>query len=75
MLLFVNSENDTGRKQKRHLQVFDNFELAKNILLVPQIKEEVSSCQFAIKACACSMPNLFQVCINVKKEGKFDNLL
>jgi len=29
MLLFVNSQNNTGRKQKGHFQVFDNFDLAK----------------------------------------------
>ena len=29
MLLFANSQNDMGREQKEHLQVFDNFDLAK----------------------------------------------
>jgi hypothetical protein len=29
MLLFVNSQNDIGREQKGHLQVFGNFDLAK----------------------------------------------
>jgi hypothetical protein len=29
MLLFANSQNDMGREQKGHLQVFGNFDLAK----------------------------------------------
>jgi len=29
MLLFANSQNDMGREQKEHLQVFGNFDLAK----------------------------------------------
>jgi len=59
MLLFVNSQNDMGRKQKGHLQVFDNFDLATKNLLVPEINKEASDYQLAIKARACRMPNLF----------------
>jgi hypothetical protein len=29
MLLFANSQNDMGREQIGHLQVFGNFDLAK----------------------------------------------
>ena len=48
-----------GRKQKGHLQVFDNFDLATKNLLVPEINKEASDYQLAIKARACRMPNLF----------------
>jgi len=43
-----------------HLQVFGNFDLAKKILLVPEINKEASGCQLSI---------------NAKKEGEFVNLL
>jgi len=39
MLLFANSQNDMGMEQKGHLQVFDNFDLAKTKLYCSEDEE------------------------------------
>jgi hypothetical protein len=61
-----------GREQKGHLQVFDNFDLAKK--KSAGSGDQQRSIVLSIKVRAYSMPSLFQARINAKK-GEFDNLL